>query len=115
MGIEDGRPANDNFSQGELREQRKNALLEYGTLVNRVQAWIANRQEEIAPIKSPNMRRARRDEIRGGIAVLRTMANVASSSIDIAEDNMNSLESFKYAKQSADALHAAFVEAEQTL
>jgi len=115
MGIENRQAANENFSQGELRQQRKNLLLAYGELITTVQTWITEKQTQAEPENSPGIPEIERERVHAATEALKPLLALLNTAIDVAESDPDNLDAFNAAKRSRDFLYAGYVEAFHSL
>lgn len=114
MSIERPVPANDNFSPGELRQQRRKALEHSSAIVENIRSWIKRKEEEntLAASDLGNISTARRDEIQGALSSLVIAVVETENALAAAEEQPDSLEAFEAAIAAGKRLSATIAEAE---
>jgi hypothetical protein len=115
MNIERREAANDNLTKQELRQQRKQKLIEYGALITMVQEWCKRRQDEVTPERSPAMPKSQRMLIESGVTAMQDAAVRTEIALRAAEEDVDNFGLFENARRSRDALYAAYIEAEFNL
>jgi hypothetical protein len=104
--------ANDNYSPGELREQRKHMLLEAGAHISQMKDWIREQREELPQPGSSQAHDARIQEVIAALEPFEAAVKKADEAVDRAEREVDSTDAITEVQTAMRTMFAAHEEAQ---
>ena len=81
------KPDNDNFSPGDLREQRKKSLLEHSAQIQRTRDWLQGERSKLSPRDTTEEGDEQMQVIGAAFSALDDALKEADEALDVAEQN----------------------------
>ncbi len=110
-------PANDNYSSGELREQRKNILIKHAFRIIEVDNWLQRNKAKVSKLHSFDDQDIddHSQAVAASLSALGEALKAAGEALDRAEQEPEHSETFPMAEVAMAVLEGAFDEAETVI